>query len=221
MVVVETTGFRSGDELIFCDLQEKQYFCGVSVDSIHPPPITMPSIEKSKKKFHSSLNSLKACLLRKPSTKTQERQRPQPPEDKDPESRYFTACVQEDHCEREYATRMPNGHIYDQYGTLHILPPPEYTEYEEVAEIEVSAPETQKTSDVVATPSPAALPEIPQIPQIKLTKEQRRVMLVLMALFLIYSWGWPLFVMAIGSVAVIFPRSWHYVLGPQESRKSE
>src|SRR5437868_3908447 len=145
----------------------------------------MPSIEKSKKKFRCSLKSMKTCLLGKHLPKSQEMRPPRAPEDTDPESRYFTACVQEDYCEREYATRMPNGHVYDQYGTLHILPPPQYTEYEEVAEVEPPTQALQKTYQIAETPPSTAFSTSPSQPQANLTNEQRtRLLLVLVLLFL-------------------------------------
>ena len=182
----------------------------------------MPSIEKPKKKFHCSLKSLKTCLLEKQLPKSHEMRPPRAPEDTDPESRYFTACVEEDYCERLYATRMPNGHVYDQYGTLHILPPPEYTEYEEVAKVEAPSQEIQKTVEVAETPPAIALSTSPSQPQAKLTNEQRRrLLLILVLLFLVYCWGWPAYVIATASIAFNFPESWRHILGPRDSRQVE
>lgn len=117
---------------------------------------------------------------------------------------------------------MPNGHVYDQYGTLHILPPPEYTEYEEVAEVEAPSPKIQETSEAVETPPATALSTNPNIPHVKLTNEQRRrLLLVLLALFLVYSLGWPAYLIATASIAFNFPKSWRYILGPRDNRKVE
>jgi hypothetical protein len=180
----------------------------------------MPS-KKSSNNIKRLRFSLKSWLLGKlsPSKKTP-RQEPKPQEDKDPESRYFTACVQEDFSEREYTTLMPYGHHYDEYGTLFILPPPAYTEVEDISETAVeesSSSVSQDKDEKIETPPPMgwAFLYTSRIPRMRLTKTERVVLLALLALFLVYWWGWFISVGASLVIAFGCPQAIWYFFGTQ------
>jgi len=175
----------------------------------------MPPNQKPKKRLRFSL---KEGILGKLFSQKTPPEEPEPKEDKDPESRYFTACVQEDHSERVYTTRMPNGHIYNADGTLYILPPPAYT-VEEQSQEEKDEQEkmvSEEKDERVETPLKTELGCLPIAwipPRMNLTRRERVMLLVMLAVFLVYWWGWLIFVCGSTSIAWLCPDARVYFFG--------
>lgn len=195
--------------------------------SSDPPPSSSSTSHimssKQQKPKKTLCSQLKARLLGK--SRKAKHQEPQEKEDTDPESRYFTACIQEDYCEREYASRMPHGHLYDDQGTLYVLPTPAYTETENTTEADnsstVSATSSENDDGVETLPPDMPFFPISRLPRMKLTQTERVTLLVLLAVFLAYWWGWLICVGGSASIAYICPEASWYFLGPQERKKKE
>ena len=121
---------------------------------------------------------------------------------------------------------MPYGHHYDEYGTLFILPPPAYTEVEDISEpaLEESSSVSQEKDEKIETPPLmgwAVVSHTSWIPRMRLTERERVVLLALLALFLVYWWGWFISVGASLVIAFGCPQAIWYFFGTQGRDEKE